>query len=42
MRKLQMILGLLALLVHLVSRGGVVVLLLGVIIGALLVPIVAA
>lgn len=42
MRKIQMILGVLALLFHLVSRGGVVVLLLGVIIGALLVPMVVA
>ena len=39
MKKIQIILGLLALLVHLVTRGGIAVILLGVIIGALLVPL---
>ena len=39
MKKIQIVLGLLALLVHLVTRGGIAVILLGVIIGALLVPL---
>jgi hypothetical protein len=34
-----MILGLVALLIHLISRGGMAVILLGIIIGALLVPL---
>ena len=38
MRKIQVILGVLALLIHLVARGGVAVILLGIIIGALLMP----
>ncbi len=42
MRKIQVILGLVALLIHLVSRGGIAVILLGIIIGALLVPTLAA
>lgn len=42
MRKLQMILGLLALLIHLISRGGMAVILLAIIIGALLVPTLTA
>lgn len=37
-----MILGLVALLVHLISRGGMAVLLLGIIVGALLMPTLAA
>jgi hypothetical protein len=42
MRKLQMVLGLVALLIHLISRGGMAVILLGIIIGALLVPTLTA
>ncbi len=38
MRKIPMILGLVALLVHLISRGGMAVLLLGIIVGAILIP----
>ena len=42
MKKIQLVLGLLALLVHVITRGGIAVILLGVIIGALLVPTLAA
>ncbi len=42
MRKIQLILGLVALLIHLLSRGGMAVILLGIIIGALLMPALAA
>lgn len=42
MHRFQLILGLLALVIHLVSRGGLAVILLGIIIGALLMPPLAA
>ncbi|MDR9500202.1 MAG: hypothetical protein RI601_00235 [Desulfurivibrionaceae bacterium] len=42
MRRFQLILGLLALVIHLVARGGMAVILLGIIIGALLMPTLTA
>ncbi len=42
MRRIQLLLGLLALVIHLVARGGMGLLLVGIIVGALLMPTVLA